>query len=133
MRGSAARVSAASYPNGGASEPELFRGLRGGKASLGIITGMKFGLLGLAMVYTGAVLIAAVGPLPFSMIGLVPLNLEEAMPAVEAHLLLTVEIRQFGGAFSQEPDVDSARSHRRSAHIREGSSTTCRRGHTTGR
>lgn len=37
-----------------ASEPELFWGLRGGKASLGIITGLEFELLALPMIYAGA-------------------------------------------------------------------------------
>ncbi len=36
------------------SEPELFWGLRGGKGSLGIITGMEFELLPLPMIYAGA-------------------------------------------------------------------------------
>lgn len=36
------------------SEPELFWGLRGGKGSLGIITGMEFKLLELPVIYAGA-------------------------------------------------------------------------------
>ena len=36
------------------SEPELFWGLRGGKGSLGIITGMEFELLELPVIYAGA-------------------------------------------------------------------------------
>lgn len=36
------------------SEPELFWGLRGGKGTLGIITGMEFDLLPLPMIYAGA-------------------------------------------------------------------------------
>ncbi|WP_425864025.1 FAD-binding oxidoreductase [Arthrobacter sp. TWP1-1] len=37
-----------------ATEPELFWGLRGGKGSLGIITGLEFDLLALPMIYAGA-------------------------------------------------------------------------------
>lgn len=36
------------------TEPDLFWGLRGGKGSLGIITGMEFELLPLPMIYAGA-------------------------------------------------------------------------------
>ncbi|MDD0859565.1 hypothetical protein NHF46_21380 [Arthrobacter alpinus] len=36
------------------SDPELFWGLRGGKGSLGIITGMEFELLELPFIYAGA-------------------------------------------------------------------------------
>lgn len=36
------------------SDPELFWGLRGGKGSLGIITGMEFELLDLPVIYAGA-------------------------------------------------------------------------------
>ncbi|AIY02232.1 hypothetical protein ART_2633 [Arthrobacter sp. PAMC 25486] len=194
------------------TEPELFWGLRGGKGSLGIITGMEFELLPLPQIYAGAlffgapdiatvlriwaqwcptlppeattsvavmhlppmpgvpeplagkfaisvryvytgnaddgaswlapmrsagaVLMDLVGPMPSSMIGLVHSDPEDALPAAEGHALLTdftvaaadalletagpdstspqlmVEIRQFGGALAQEPEVPSALCHR---------------------
>lgn len=198
------------------SEPELFWGLRGGKGSLGIITGMEFGLLPLPMVYGGALffgtdsvervlrtwaqwcptlpraattsvalmqlppmpgvpaplagkftiavryvyagdpddggswlapmraagelLMDAVGPMPSSMIGMVHSDPEDSLPAAEASALLAdfpeaaaqalldcagpgtqspqlmVEIRQFGGALSDEPEVPSALCHRQAGY-----------------
>lgn len=41
------------------TEPELFWGLRGGKGSLGIITGLEFGLLPLPQIYAGALFFGA--------------------------------------------------------------------------
>ncbi|MHA7271668.1 FAD-binding oxidoreductase [Arthrobacter sp. HLT1-20] len=197
------------------SEPELFWGLRGGKASLGIITGMEFRLLPLPHIYAGALffgsadvqkvlhtwaqwcptlpteattsialmqlppmpgvpeplagrftisvrfvytgspdngaswlapmrsagtlLLDAVGLMPSSMIGLVHSDPEDALPATEASTLLSgftpeaadallaaagpgtgspqlmAEVRQFGGALAQDPQVPSALCHRNAA------------------
>lgn len=87
----------------------------------------------------GVVLMDLVGPMPSSMIGLVHSDPEDALPATEGHTLLTgftvaaadalletagpdssspqllVEIRQFGGALAQEPEVPSALCHRQAA------------------
>ena len=41
------------------TEPELFWGLRGGKGSLGIITGLEFHLLALPQIYAGALCFGA--------------------------------------------------------------------------
>ncbi|MFB9163989.1 hypothetical protein [Arthrobacter psychrochitiniphilus] len=78
----------------------------------------------------------AVGPMPSSMIGLVHSDPEDALPATEGSALLAtfdaaaaqtllnvagpdsdspqlmVEIRQFGGLLSQEPEIPSALCHR---------------------
>ncbi|PYI66875.1 FAD-linked oxidase [Arthrobacter livingstonensis] len=87
----------------------------------------------------GAPLIDAVQTMPYSMIGLVHSDPEDAMPASEASCLLTdfsadaaetlvgavgpetgspqllVEVRQFGGALSAEPEIASALCHRDAA------------------
>ncbi|MBP2412787.1 FAD/FMN-containing dehydrogenase [Arthrobacter stackebrandtii] len=199
-----------------ATEPELFWGLRGGKGSLGIITGMEFELLPLAHIYAGALFFGTddiphvlrtwaqwcpplppeattsvalmhlppmpgvpeplagrftvsvryvytgnaddgatwlapmrsagvpimdmVGLIPSSMIGLVHSDPEDALPAAEGSMLLSdftagaadtlldaagpdsgspqlmVEIRQFGGALAEEPEVPSALCHRQAGY-----------------
>ncbi|MCQ9162523.1 FAD-binding oxidoreductase [Arthrobacter sp. STN4] len=87
----------------------------------------------------GAPLIDAVRAMPYSMIGLVHSDPEDALPATEASCLLAdfspaaaqtlleavgpgtnspqllVEIRQFGGALSEEPQIASALCHRGAA------------------
>lgn len=198
------------------SEPELFWGLRGGKGSLGIITGLEFELLPLPMIYGGAIffgaasvdrvlrtwaqwcptlpraattsialmqlppmpgipeplagrftiavryafvgdpddggswlapmraagvpLMDAVGPMPSSRIGMVHSDPEDSLPVAESSALLAdfpepaaeallacagpdrqspqlmVEIRQLGGAISDDPAVPSALCHRQAGY-----------------
>ncbi len=88
----------------------------------------------------GVPLMDMVGPMPSSMIGLVHSDPEDALPASEGSMLLadftagaadalldaagpdsgsrqlTVEIRQFGGALAEEPEVPSALCHRQAGY-----------------